>query len=222
MNDPGVETKQKILDTAERLFSENGFDATSLRRITAEAGVNLAAVNYHFHSKEALIDAVIGRRVAPINQERLSMLAEAQERAAGQAPSLEEVVRAMVAPVLRLRGRDPQAGLRIGQMIGRIHTDPCSTVRTSFEKYMEPLRGPFGEAFRKAVPGLPEAELIWRVYFGIGVVAHTLAGAGHLRTFSGGRCDLADTDALIERVVSFICAGMRAPLVAPAREKSGL
>src|SRR5579863_7990370 len=90
-----VDTKTRLLDAAEKLFGQNGFDATSLRDITHEAQVNLAAVNYHFQSKESLIDAVIVRRLEPVNRRRLGML-----DAAGVAPGLEQIVEAFVSPVL--------------------------------------------------------------------------------------------------------------------------
>src|SRR6202050_3273896 len=90
-----LDTKSRILDSAEKLFGLNGFEATSLRDITAEAQVNLAAVNYHFQSKESLIDAVIARRIEPVNRRRFEML-----DAAGTNPTLEQILEAFVAPVL--------------------------------------------------------------------------------------------------------------------------
>src|ERR1700744_3139178 len=95
MTEVTVDTKTKILDAAEKLFGTKGFDATSLRDITTEADVNLAAVNYHFQTKDSLIDAVIARRIEPINRRRMEML-----DAAGDNPTLEQIVEAFVAPVV--------------------------------------------------------------------------------------------------------------------------
>src|SRR5271157_2010543 len=92
-----ADTKTRILDAAEKLFGEKGFDATSLRDITTEADVNLAAVNYHFQSKESLIEAAILRGAAPVNDRRLAML-----EAAGPKASVEQIVEAFVGPVLEL------------------------------------------------------------------------------------------------------------------------
>ena len=100
-------TKESILDTAERLFAANGYAATSLRSIIAEAGVNLAAVHYHFHSKEALLEAVILRRSVPANQERLALLDRFEKAAEGKPVPLEKVIEAFVAPTFRM-SRDPQ------------------------------------------------------------------------------------------------------------------
>src|ERR1700686_696793 len=89
------DTKTRILNAAEKLFGLNGFDATSLRDITAEAQVNLAAVNYHFQSKESLIDAIIERRLEPVNRLRIEML-----DAAGPTPTVEQIVDAFLSPLL--------------------------------------------------------------------------------------------------------------------------
>src|ERR1700689_2624058 len=117
MIEVAVDTKTKILDAAEKLFGNKGFDATSLRDITAEAQVNLAAVNYHFQSKESLIDAVIARRIEPVNQKRLEMLDEA-----GPNPSLEQILAAFVAPLLE------QDVSSVVPLIGRMMSDPTQFV----------------------------------------------------------------------------------------------
>src|SRR3954467_9236629 len=100
-------TKGRILDAAEALFLEHGFEATSLRAITAAAEVNLAAVNYHFGSKEELFQAVLTRRLDPMNQERVDLLSRYEQRAAPQALSCEKILTAMFIPALKLaRDRD--------------------------------------------------------------------------------------------------------------------
>src|SRR5437867_6100600 len=94
-------SKERILDVAERLFAERGFAATSLRNITAEAAVNLAAVHYHFGSKDELIEAVFARRLGPLNRERLRLLEACRAAAGGGSPSVEELLEALIAPALR-------------------------------------------------------------------------------------------------------------------------
>src|SRR6186997_2062595 len=102
-------TKPRILDAAEALFMEHGFEATSLRAITTSAGVNLAAVHYHFGSKEELFQAVLTRRLDPMNQERIDLLAKVEREAAGRPLSCEKVLFAMLIPALRL-ARDEERG----------------------------------------------------------------------------------------------------------------
>src|SRR5574340_767840 len=101
--EPSAGTKDRILDAAERLFAEHGFNGTSLRMITAAADVNLAAVNYHFRSKETLIEAVYKRRIGPANEKRLRMLDEYEAAAGDGAVPVENILRALVAPMLELR-----------------------------------------------------------------------------------------------------------------------
>src|SRR6266550_7187245 len=93
-----LDTKSRILDTAEKLFGMNGFEATSLRDITTAADVNLAAINYHFQTKDSLIDAIVARRIEPVNKKRLELL-----DAAGPNPALEEILTAFMAPVMQVK-----------------------------------------------------------------------------------------------------------------------
>src|SRR5437868_13227937 len=93
-----VDTKSRILDAAEKLFGMNGFDATSLRDITTAADVNLAAINYHFQTKDSLIDAIVARRIEPVNRKRLELL-----DAAGTSPAVEQILTAFLAPVLQVK-----------------------------------------------------------------------------------------------------------------------
>jgi len=103
------DTKERILDAAERLFAVTGFEATSLRNITAEADVNLAAVNYHFGSKEKLTEAVFSRRLEPMNRERIALLDALEAHGGPDSRNLEAIVEAFVGPPLRM-SRDPERG----------------------------------------------------------------------------------------------------------------
>src|SRR5437867_8837328 len=114
-----IDTKQRILDSAERLFADRGFAATSLRTIIADARVNLAAIHYHYRSKEALLDAVILRRLGPINRERLELLNACERAAVNGRPALEAVIEAFIAPAFRV-GADPNGGQIFVRLIGRI------------------------------------------------------------------------------------------------------
>src|SRR5271169_2834335 len=118
-----TDTKSRILDAAENLFGRNGFDVTSLRDITAEAEVNLAAVNYHFQSKDSLMDAVITRRLEPVNQNRLEML-----DAAGPNPSVEQILEAFLYPVVA-KDISPMVPL-----MGRLFSAPDQWVQRIFKK----------------------------------------------------------------------------------------
>ena len=204
-------TKERILDTAERLFAEHGYAATSLRGIIAEAGVNLAAVHYHFHSKEALLEAVILRRSVPANQERLALLDRFEKEAGGNPPPLEKVIEAFAIPTLHM-SRDPQSGSMIFmKLLGRLHAEGDLLPRILTSQFGDVLER-FGAALRAALPDLPPQELFWRLNLAIGALAQTLRGGSKdLETISDLSLAL-NSETALERLVAFLSAGFRAPV----------
>lgn len=207
-------TKDRILDTAEHLFARDGFDATSLRAITAEAGVNLAAVNYHFQSKEALVQAVIGRRMGPVNARRLALL-DAYEAEAGGAPvPLEKIMDAFLRPVLEIIGGHAREFV---PLVGRLYTEPGDFSERLFKDQFQALMQRFTPAFQRSLPDLPLTELFWRIHFSIGTMAHTMGASKLLRLFSRGLCDPSDVDGTLAQMKTFVVAGLAAPVsAAPA------
>jgi AcrR family transcriptional regulator len=204
-----VGTKTKILDAAEKLFGQNGFDATSLRDITAEAQVNLAAVNYHFQSKESLIDAVIVRRLEPVNRRRIELL-----DTAGPSPSLEQIIEAFVSPVLEADA------LNSVPMIGRVLSDPAQFAVRVFQKHLAPVARRFEEALAVAMPGIPAEERFWRLHFMAGVMTHLLTLWDVLPLMTPLRIEPIDRHAVVARMVRFLAAGFRAPIATSIAEES--
>ncbi|MBD3867942.1 MAG: TetR/AcrR family transcriptional regulator [Acidobacteria bacterium] len=212
------DTKQKIMDTAEKLFATDGYSVTSFRNITSEAGVNLAAINYHFQSKEGLLMAVLHRRIDPMNQQRLEML-DALE--AGGAPDVESIVRAMLEPALRMKERFGVHGEHAIRILGKLHGDPAGVPDELFSDLFKEVFERFTAAFSSALPGIPAAERHWRLHFVIGAMAHTLVTSLKLEELTCGLCDASDTDAMVERIVVFATAGLTAPLPASIPGGSG-
>ena len=202
-------TKDRILDAAERLFARQGVEATSLRAITAQAGVNLAAVNYHFQSKESLLHAVIARRLNPVNEKRLAML-DACEEAAGDGPlPLDEVLDALLRPVFEMLSGQAK---EFTPIMGRIFTESAELTEQVFQKHLAHVAQRFLPAFQRALPDLPLVELLWRLQFVYGVMSQTM-GAGRIVKFlAKGQCDTTDVDATMRRVETFLLAGLRAPV----------
>ena len=206
-----MNTKERILDTAERLFAKQGYAATSLRGIIAEAGVNLAAVHYHFHSKEALLEAVILRRSVPANRERLALLDRFEQEARGHPLPLEKVIEAFVAPTLQM-SRDPQSGgIVFMKLLGRLHAEGVLLPRILTSEFGDVLER-FGAALRAALPDLPPEELSWRLNLAAGALAQTLRGGSRdLETISNLPLSF-DSENVLERLVAFLSAGFRAPV----------
>jgi AcrR family transcriptional regulator len=214
-------TRDRILDAAERLFAEHGYDGASLRAITAQARVNLAAVNYHFRSKRALMRAVFARRLEPLNQKRLALLETCVAARANGPPDLERLVEALVAPPFRMgeQSRGEAAALR--KLMGWVLVDPGVQIERVLEEQFHEVALHFVSAFRRALPGIPPEELFWRIHFSIGALASVLTGAPFLKIASGGRLDTSDVEGAVKRLVAYICGGLRAPLASGKRRRRG-
>ena len=204
---PSSATKDRILDAAEALFSLHGFAATSLRRITAEAKVNLAAINYHFQSKEALILAVILRKIGPINRRRIEMLD--QFEAESSHPVLEDILRAFLEPLFEAR----RAGVCMSnfpKLMGRAYTEPGDWMQRIFPQAFADISARFGPAFQSALGGADVLEVMWGLHFAIGSLAHYTAAGSLLTYISQGKADPDDIEGALNRLIRYTAGGLRA------------
>ncbi|HEY2817452.1 MAG TPA: TetR/AcrR family transcriptional regulator [Casimicrobiaceae bacterium] len=208
-----VATKQRILDTAENLFMEHGFEATSLRSITAAAAVNLAAVNYHFGSKEELFQSVLTRRLDPMNHARLALLTRLEAQVEPRALSCEKILTALFVPALDL-ARDPErGGKNFLRLLGRAYADPAPFIRQFLSTQYAQMIARFKAAFARALPNLPRKELSWRLHFIMGALSYTLAGTDALKLIAELNPHETDNDEiLLRRLAPFLLAGLKAPL----------
>lgn len=206
MNKPiNTSTKDRILDTAERLFSQLGYHSTSLRAITGEAGVNLAAVNYHFGSKESLLEAVIERRLTPLNKTRMEMLstvrAEAERRA--KPPAVKDIMHAFIEPTLRFRESGPGTEHFIA-ILGRAVVEPDDTVKKRFLKLMNPFIELMLDSLSRALPELSADALVNRFHFTIGSLFFTMHACCDSALPEGMRL----RGPLSDELIKFVTAGM--------------
>jgi AcrR family transcriptional regulator len=205
-----IDTRERILRAAESLFMDRGFAATSLRMITARAKVNLAAVNYHFGSKEALIREVFGRHLAPLNQARIAYLDRLEAVAGGRAVGLEKIIEAIVTPPL-LVSRDPlRGGAVFLRLLGRAFSEPTDHMREFLPAQYREVVVRFKQALVRALPDVPEAELVWRMHFMFGAMSYAMAGNDALQLISTCNVEGADdAEAVIRRLVPFLTAGLQ-------------
>jgi len=213
-----ADTKTRILDAGERLFVEHGFEATSLRSLTTSAGVNLAAVHYHFGSKEELFQAVLTRRLDPMNQERIDLLAKVEREAAGRPLSCEKILFAMLIPALRLARDEKRGGKDFLRLVGRAYADPAPFIRHFLSAQYAGMIGRYKEAFLKALPHLSRQELTWRLHFVMGALSYTLAGTDALKLFAEATSTTDNDELLLQRLAPFLVAGLKAPALAESRK----
>ncbi|NUO88214.1 MAG: TetR/AcrR family transcriptional regulator [Cupriavidus sp.] len=204
------DTKARILDATEKLFTEVGYEATSLRQVTSRAIVNLAAVNYHFRSKDIMMHAVLSRRLDPLNARRLALLDACEARWPGHAIRCEHVMGALFVPALQM-ARDPAVGgPSFLRLLGRVYSDTSPFIQQYLLEHYAPVYGRFFDAFARAIPALPRHELGWRLQFALKALAGVLAGedlTSLLPAFTQGRqmSDahiLAQLTAMVEAVLN--------------------
>jgi len=197
---PSDRTRTAILAAAERLYADRGFGDVTLRDIVAAADVNLAAVNYHFGSKDELIAELFVTRSLALNRERLSELKAAEEVRGGRAP-IEAVLRALVGPTLRgCLGPDNQRSTAARFMI-RVSIESVPPIRRIRNREIDHLRK-FVAAMARSLPGCSDVELYWGLHFALAMAQQTVRDSERLTKLSEGKCDVDDVDDIIERVVS--------------------
>jgi AcrR family transcriptional regulator len=216
-----LDTRARILRAAEALFVEQGFTATSLRMITARAKVNLAAVNYHFGSKEELIREVFQRHLEPLNVARIAYLDRLEAQANGKPLSVDKVVEALAVPVLQV-SRDPiKGGAKFLRLLGRALSEQGETLRGLLPQHYEEVVVRFRRAFAAALPHLPEEEIVWRMHFMFGAMSYALAGNDTLKLIATCEAENADdAEAVIGRLMPFLAGGFNAPAGASMRDLS--
>ncbi len=211
------QTRSAILAAAERLYADRGFGDVTLRDIVAEANVNLAAVNYHFGSKDELIAELFVTRSLQLNSERLRELRAAEE-AGGGVGDIAEILRALVGPTLRgCLGPDTQHSTAARFMI-RVNIESVPAIRRIRNREIDHLRK-FIAAMKRALPESSDVELYWGLHFALAMAQQTVRDTERLTKLSEGQCDVDDVEAVIARVVKVavmaLSAGDSGSKVAP-------
>ena len=209
---PPHETRTRILDAAEELFMQHGFEATSMRQLTAKAGANLAAVNYHFGSKDALVEAVFRRRLDSMNTARIAELERLEKDAGGRPLSPRQIIGAFIGVSLRMIEDAKSGGRNFIRLLGRTYSDPQKEIRALIGQLYAPAMERFKAAFERALPQMPREELIWRMHFMFGTLAYTLAATDTVQLIAGCKPeDRYDARLLEARLTAFLEAGLLAP-----------
>ena len=197
-------TKDRILGAAEELFAQHGFMGTSLRQVTSRADVNIAAVNYHFGSKENLINEVFRRRMDEMSRQRLGQLEQASKDRPGE---LEAVLAAFVEPALAV-ARDRQGGAAFIRVIARAYAEKNDGLRQFLsEQYGHVLRE-FARAIAHCVPELDKEQLYWRLDFLSGALTYAMSDFGLIKR-PAGVSEIAHRKRAADELIRFAAAGIK-------------
>ncbi len=202
-------TVERILNAAELLFAEHGFAETSLRSITSRAGVNLAAVNYHFGSKKALIQAVFSRYLDPFTENLTKALDDFET---GKSDlDLEAALHMLVDQIMTVEPRTSDDLSVFMRLIGLAYSE----TQGHLKRYLNELYGDVFHRYFKLLahlcPNLHLGDMFWRVNFILGATVFTMSGANALRAIAESDYGLSDDlEGILRRMVPFVAAGLRA------------
>jgi len=205
------ETTQRLLDTAERLFAEYGYDGVGMRMLADEAQVNLGAATYHYGSKEALYVETFMRRFRPANAERLRMLREAEAEAKDKPLTAEKIVDCMVRPMYLLGLEHPS----FHSLLARNLLMPPTFLHTAFHREVEPTDRVFVTALRRSLPEVPEDLVLLRTMFAMGAMLMFSMQMGKLKAPRDPKLD----DSLLKEIIRFVAAGLKSDPAVTAEER---
>jgi len=198
------QTKSRILRTAEILFANEGIATTSLRRITAEAGANLAAVNYHFGNKQNLVHEVFRHRLDKLNSDRIRRLDKLLKKT--RQPGLESLLEALIFPALDLSRDERRGGARFVKVMARAYAENDADLHAFLSDHYGHVIKRFAAVIKQTLPGVKSTELRWQLDFVIGALTYVMADFGAHFSPAGGLG--LSAEALACRLVQFAAAGM--------------
>ncbi|BCS96695.1 TetR family transcriptional regulator [Desulfoluna limicola] len=208
-----MDTKTKILDSAEKLIVELGADKASMRKITEEAGVNVAAINYHFGSKDNLISAIVTRFLTPLEEDQTTRLKKVMEKAGDEAPVLEDLLRSQLEPLYEFAVSNPDWMNVFHQFAAAYENEDFfkQNLKAILEKKLLYL----ADCMEMALPHLPRMSLLRRIAF------FRLSAFGIMK----GECIMeesiailgidSDPEAMLEELILYIASGLRAAPILP-------
>jgi len=208
-------TRERLLSVAERLFAENGFDAVSLRAITREAEVNVAAVNYHFQGKQGLVEAVIMQHVRPVNEKRRAGMAAL--RSETQTLSVKQILRVFFQPFVEHVAASEQSEMLLMKFMARVADTQNTNMPEAMALDLRDVITGCVELLSECLEGVPKSEIWKRLHFTFGAFCNTMLHGEMMKDISGDQLENVTIETLMDEVIDFAAAGFKALLVKEER-----
>lgn len=202
-----LDTKEQILNVAEQAIAEHGYAGTTLRNVVSKAQVNLAAVHYHFGSKEALFQAVVARIAVPMVAQQLTLLATVMTQTDG-SPSVEAILRAYLAPAFEIVVYDKKARPARAQFVGRCRTEPEPVQSIAAQQFGRGTEK-FLDAFQRALPEQSRSQLKWKLDLVVTSLVRVLGEAGKPGALLTGSA-AEDIEGALAKLIAFVMPGLKA------------
>jgi AcrR family transcriptional regulator len=201
---PSSQAVSRLLDVAEALFAEHGYNATSVRHIAQLAGVNQALINYHFKTKTGLFLSIFERRGTVLTDERQRLLEEARQRAGVDGPiPVRDILYAFVFPPLRMANDDGPGGRAFVKLQARLHNEPKELEQLLRSRFYDQTTFKFVEELQRSFPGVRPESIYWKLTFVMGVYIYVASNTGRLEIISKGQCNGADLEQALPEILDF-------------------
>ena len=209
----GAKTRILLLNTAERLFGQNGVTATSLREVMKVADVNMAMVHYYFKNKDGLLDAILERRLVPINQARLNLLGQCSLKADAQPLVMDDIIRAYVEPFIRLRDKADEGGADFLKLFAWLRMEPNFAYHQLMKKHLGDSLTAFQKELKRSLPDKTDEELNWKWAFLGGTVVMTITLMDQIDWFNDEGDMGGSADWIIKNLVNYTSAGFQSSFI---------
>ena len=209
----GKKTRILLLNTAERLFGQNGVTATSLREVMKVADVNMAMVHYYFKNKDGLLDAILERRLVPINQARLNLLGQYALEAGGQPLGMGDIIKAYVEPFIRLRDNADEGGEGFLKLFAWLRMEPNFAYHQLMKKHLGDSLTAFQKELKRSLPDKTDEELNWKWAFLGGTVVMTITLMDQIDWFNDEGDMGGSADWIIKNLVNYTSAGFQSSFI---------
>jgi AcrR family transcriptional regulator len=200
--------RDRILDVAERLFAEHGYDGVTIRQIASGAEVDVALASYHFGKKLDLFQAVFGRRAEELNERRLAALREVQAKAGEEGPSVEQIIEAFLRPLEIAQETGDPGWRHYLALVAYVNNSPYWGKRM-MSRMFDKLVNEFVDALRIALPDASDKDIYWCYHNLSGALTLTFADTGRIDKLSGGICQSSDFEEAYDHMIPFVAAGFR-------------
>lgn len=199
--------REQLLDAAEELFAQHGFDGVTVRQVATLAGTDVALPNYYFGSKQGMFDAVFDRRARLFNQARTEAIDRVLQASAPAAPMLEELVAAFLEPIAQVQSSADPGWRNYCRLVALVNSS--SVLVGMMTTHYDALVRKFVEALHLCLPDVPLKDLYWYNHFLSGALSLTMANTGRIDRLSDGLCRSDDTSDAYGHMVSFFANGFK-------------
>ena len=202
-----LSTRKRLINATARLFAQHGYNGLTMRSVALEANANLAAANYHFGSKDALVLEMLRERIQPINARRIELLDEAKARNGKTAPSAREIFQSLIFPIGEEIARSSKSRWSLAQLVARTFTEPVSFIERMHQRFFSQIAKLYHQELSLAYPHAPPKEIHWHLHLAVSSMLGALAQHRRLGDFTEGECNEEEVNEMIDRLIRFVTHG---------------